>query len=124
MRRIFMIALLPLAACVTPQQQCISAATKDVRVLDRLIATSQSNLSRGYAIDVQEHLIITSEVCGEADGEKIYCDVPSTEETKVPVAIDLNVEQAKLNSLITKRTQLATQASQVIASCKATYPEG
>jgi hypothetical protein len=124
MRRMFLIALLPLAACATPQQQCISGATKDVRVLDRLIATSQANVSRGYAIDVQQHLIITSEVCGEAEGEKIYCDVPSTEETNVPVAIDLNVEQAKLNSLVTKRAQLATQAGEVIASCKVTYPEG
>jgi len=123
MRRIFLLALLPLVACASPQEQCIANATKDLRVLNKLIAVSQANVDRGYAIEVQEYIELSKEVCGEVDGEKVYCEVPETKKRKVPVAIDLNIEQAKLNSLLTKRSQLSVQAEKQIAACKTAYPE-
>ena len=36
MRRLLLPALLILTACGTPQEQCISAATRDMRVVDAI----------------------------------------------------------------------------------------
>ncbi len=48
-RYLAMAALLALAACGTPQQQCISAVTHDLTVVDKLIVETQTNIDRGYA---------------------------------------------------------------------------
>ncbi|MGB8815084.1 MAG: hypothetical protein WCC57_18035, partial [Paracoccaceae bacterium] len=42
---------LALTACGTPQEQCINRNTRDIRVIDRLIAETETNLSRGYALE-------------------------------------------------------------------------
>lgn len=123
MHRLFLLALLPLIACGTPQEQCIAAATKDIRVLDRLITATQSNLERGYAIHREQYQYTVRQICGEIDGEKIYCNVPEFGYRSVPVSIDLNAEQAKLNSQLAKRSQLAAQASTQITACKTNFPE-
>ena len=44
----WVLSLIPLAACGTPQEQCIGAATRDMQVVNRLIAEVQGNLARGY----------------------------------------------------------------------------
>ena len=118
MRRYLVLFLLPLAACATPQEACISNATKDIRVLDKLIATTRGNVNRGYAIETQEFFETEKQVCGEVGGKKVYCDVAVADTRDVPVAIDLNAEQSKLNSLVTKRDQLVVQAESVIAQCR------
>ena len=44
--------LLPLsllAACGTPQQNCIRGNTREYRVLTNLLAETEANLARGYA---------------------------------------------------------------------------
>lgn len=122
MRGIFLPALLALVACGTPQERCISAASKDIRVLDRLISASRSNIERGYAFERKPYYYTVRQVCGEVDGEKLYCNVPETGYRSVPVSIDLNVEQAKLNSQLAKRSQLATEISRKITACKTAYP--
>jgi hypothetical protein len=123
MRRAYLFLLLPLAACATPQQQCISAATKDLRVLNSLASSTQANINRGYAIEIQQELVIETRVCGEFEGEKVYCDVPETVEKKVPIAIDLEVEQAKLNSLLKRQRQMQANAEKAVQSCRVNYPE-
>lgn len=118
-----------LAACGTPQEQCINRNTRDLRTVEKLVAEVQGNLNRGYAI---EDYIVTVPVWRQ-------CVVPTSdptaptvtrpcleEETETrtrPVAIDLNAERAKLESLFAKRDQLAREAQGVIAQCKAQYPE-
>ena len=42
------LTLLGLTACGTPQEQCISANTRDLRVVERLIRETEGNLARGY----------------------------------------------------------------------------
>lgn len=123
MRRIFLLALVPLVACSTPQERCIASVTKNIRVLDRLISTSQQNVDRGYAYHTKEYTVFTTVVCGEVDGKKVLCQVPETASRKIPVAINLDNEQAKLNTLRKKRKQLASQSKSQIASCKSSYPE-
>ena len=51
MKRLTFPVLVLLAACGTPQEQCIRYNTRDLRTVDRLIAETEGNLDRGYAIE-------------------------------------------------------------------------
>lgn len=120
---------LGLAACGTPQEQCINAATRDQRVLERLIAETERNLARGYAV---EQVTLTRPVT-------VDCTPRPTKQTPRPAprlclseqsytstrprAIDLNAERAKLASMVQKRRELARQAEGAVAQCRAAYPE-
>lgn len=118
-----------LAACGTPQEQCISRNTKDLRTVEKLIPELQGNLERGYAY---EQYTISVPVWNECVVKRATDTEPAVtrpcleteEETRTrPVAIDLNAERAKLESLYAKRDQLQREAQSVIAQCKAQYPE-
>lgn len=121
-----------LAACGTPQEQCIARETRDLRVVTRLIAETEGNLARGYAFE--EYTTYSTEFvrCGffPDDGDPATAPrprlcrerVPETE--RRPVAIDLAAEQRKLDSLLAKRRDLELRAAQVVEACKAAYPEG
>jgi len=51
MRPVFVVLPLALlAACATPREQCISDVSRDFRVLNSLVAQTQANLARGYAV--------------------------------------------------------------------------
>lgn len=130
MRRMLMTGLLlTLAACGTPQEQCIGSVTRDMRVVDRLIAEAEGNLARGYAF---ASVVVTRPVFVDCT-PKPTVDVPDPRPRQClknaertvsrPVAIDLNAEAAKLASLKTKRTQQATAAAPAIAACQRQYPE-
>lgn len=130
MKRLVFLTLATLAACGTPQEQCISQNTRDLRTVDRLIDEAEGNLARGYAY----------ETVTVYEDEWVYCARPPVAEGQPappprlclderPVterrakAIDLNAEARKLDSLREKRKTLARQAEKVIAACKAQYPE-
>ncbi|EAQ06078.1 hypothetical protein SKA53_08231 [Yoonia vestfoldensis SKA53] len=118
---------LVLAACATPREHCISQATRDLRVLNSLIAETQGNLARGYAIEEQQEIRTIRQTCrGEnSDGTtfRYSCDETETFTTNRPVAIDLNVEGAKLSSLIERRNQQQTTSDQVVLQCIVAHPE-
>lgn len=114
-----------LVACGTPQEQCINRNTRDLRTVDRLIAETQGNLDRGYAlVDV-----MTTEdrwgLCRQPDPTlpPVTCLVERDVMEQRAKAIDLAAEATKLEGLKAKRTQLANAARPVIARCKAEYPE-
>jgi hypothetical protein len=129
MKRFCLVALGLLVACGTPQEQCIARNTRDLRVVDRLIAETQGNLKRGYAI---ETVTVSEDYWG-------YCEqVPLPDQPPLPPrlclkdrdrtverakAIDLAEEGRKLDSLTQKRAELAAQAKPVIAQCKAEHAE-
>ncbi|WP_054008970.1 hypothetical protein [Cypionkella psychrotolerans] len=129
MKRIVLPALLILAACGTPQENCISGATRDMRVVDRLIAETEGNIQRGYAYETVTLSRTVWRQCGyrgkpgKPDMGPQMCldDVDYTEQR--PKAIDLNAESAKLASLKAKRAVQAKAASPSIKACKAQYPE-
>lgn len=130
MKRILLTAvLLGLVACGTPQQQCINSVTRDLRVVDRLIAEIEGNLARGYALVrvVETHptfVDCTPEPTVKRPNPRPRKCVEEVSQTVTrPVAIDLNAEAAKLASLRTKRAQLASAASSAIATCQRQYPE-
>ncbi len=135
MRRIHF-PLLFLAACGTPQEQCISRQTRDLRVVDRLIAETEGNLKRGYAFEevtVWDEQWVTCPVpppppvaAGETPPPPpapTLCLEEVRETVTRPKAIDLRDEAEKLAGLKDKRAELARAAKAVIAQCKAQYPE-
>jgi hypothetical protein len=130
MKRLAFLTLATLTACGTPQEQCISRNTRDLRTVDRLIAESEGNLARGYAFEtvtVYEDYWTYCERRPPAEGQpapppRLCLDERAVTE-KRPKAIDLNEEARKLDSLKAKRTELARAAEKVIAACKAQYPE-
>lgn len=132
-----LLPLLLLTACGTPQEQCINAVTRDIRVVDRLIAETEGNLARGYAYEEVTVFVPQWVECSAHRHDHTPAD-PSVEEppvrpqlcleqepqtTRRAVAIDLGAEQAKLESLKAKRAKQAKAAAPAIAQCKADNPE-
>jgi hypothetical protein len=119
-----------LAACGTPQEQCINRGTRDLRNVDRLIVETEGNLKRGYAIEKITEYDDYWDTCLDplvVDGQTVLRPRPCLKErartVERPRAIDLKAEAAKLDSLKLKRKELARAAEPVIAQCKAQYPE-
>lgn len=129
MKRLPLLMLALLSACGTPQEQCINAGTRDLRTVDRLIAETEANIDRGYAL---EEVTITQEHWGychqhQPEGQTPLPPVPCLVEHDITVerakAIDLADEAKKLEGLKAKRQELAKAAAPLIAQCKAEFPE-
>jgi hypothetical protein len=130
MRALILLPLLALTACGTPQERCINGQTRDLRVLNRLIAETEGNLGRGYAYE--QVTITTTEwrMCQEPPPAPDQPAPPAhlcledvNQTVTQPKAIDLAAEAAKLKSMKAKRAQLSKAAAPAIAQCKAQYPE-
>ena len=132
-------AMLFLAACGTPQERCISRETKDLRVMNRLIAESEGNLKRGYALEEVTvytdrwdfcHMPPPPPVMG-ADGKLIQPPPPpprmclrQVAETETrPKSIDLKAEAAKLAEMKKKKIDLNRSAIGAVEMCKIQHPE-
>lgn len=133
MRRAFLATLLILTACGTPQEQCIRRETADLRTLESLIAETEDNIERGYAIVEYTTWEWDYYPCYQPgvlrpDGS-VSPPIPRTCSTQIPwteteaVAIDLNQERAKLASMKQKRTELVRRANLAIEACRRAYPE-
>ncbi|WP_460275154.1 hypothetical protein [Celeribacter sp. ULVN23_4] len=124
MRWLIALAVLPLLAACSEQQMCISRATKDLRQVQSFIKEAEGNLDRGYALVEKEYIDYDIKRCGEnKDGKPIFCRVPDVQTRKVPKAIDLDAEAAKLAALQKKEAQLQIEADAAIDACKVQYPE-
>lgn len=122
--------LLPLAlvvACATPREQCISDVTRDTKVMSHLINETRGNLARGYALEERQDVRSVPATCRGRDNEgneiRIRCEETKTFTSTVPVAIDLNVERAKLASLEERFAQAQANSNQAVAQCIAVHPE-
>lgn len=123
MRRLFSSAFLLLAACATPQERCISDATKDLRTLNARIEVAQGNIARGYALARRQYRDWDTEACGVVDGKTVYCRVPEIRTRTVRVPIDLDGEQGKLSALLKKQIRVSRQTEAGISACRTAYPE-
>lgn len=127
MHRLFLFALLPLAACATPAQRCERAALEDLRTIDRLISETQANIDRGYAIGQEFDKSPRLQVClGRGWGHRtrggvVLCNHDETVVREKPVAIDIKAEEAKLRSLRTKRIQTAQRSARELSACRAQH---
>ena len=126
--RLIALALIPLvAACATPREACIGNATQQSRTLDRLVVETRANIERGFAIETKQEVREVLRPCEieQPDGTVIrsQCERVDVRDVKVPVAIDLNAEKAKLASLEQRQLQMKTNAQAAIAQCIAANPE-
>lgn len=121
-------ALLALTACGTPQEQCIRLNTHDLIVLDRLIAETQGNLSRGFAYVETVETVPVFRPCFSEPTDANPNPAPHTclddrEQTvRRPAAIDLDAEAKKLASMRKRRDQMDHELAPAVAGCKARYP--
>ncbi len=121
-------ALALLAACGTPQQQCIARETRDLRTLDALIAETSGNLDRGYAMVEYRRMELVPYPCwrpvgrgGEAVATTCWHHEPAWDSR--PQAINLDTERAKLSTMKVKRRELAARAARAVEACRRAYPE-
>lgn len=133
MRPVLLLApFLILAACGTPQEQCIQRATSELRRVENLLAEVQGNIARGYAWEEYTDTITRWEVCGyeeraRKDGTVVRKPQMCLEDHDVTrrrqVAIDPAAERRKRDGLIAKRAELTRVARAQIEQCRQLYPE-
>lgn len=124
-------AVLALAACATPREACISAATRDLGIMDRLIADTRRNIERGYAVEERQIVVPTWTRCekivvdseGKSRTESYFCFKDSVQTLREPKAIDLGAETRKLDGMLARRARMAAEAEAAVAACRATYPK-
>lgn len=117
LRPFAMTAVLTLAACATPAQQCRIDATRGLARLDRMIATSEASIARGYRLipvphsdDLLDCVLHDDEPMGLCIGESERPDYLREE-------INIPAEQAKLASLRQQRAAEAQRAAAALALC-------
>lgn len=129
-----MVLLLGLAACATPKEQCLNAATRDLRTVNGLIEQTQGNISRGYAIETQTQWVTDFDWCGGPFwggpsawggyyGGPMMCERDRAITRQVPRTIDVSAEKKKLDDLLRKRAELVTRTGKQVEACRASYPE-
>ncbi len=127
MRPSLLILPLLLAACASPREACIEDVTRDLRVVNTLVTQTRANLQRGYALQEEQDLRTLYRNCrvDNADGTTGTYACPRTVvvTNEVPVAIDLNAERAKLESLLERKNQLESAVQPAIRQCMARHPE-
>jgi hypothetical protein len=115
-------ALALLTACATPRDRCESAAMRDLRVTDRLIAENRAILERGYVIETVETVRPRMRLCRDGERSEI-CWVDEIRTSTRPVAVNLNEVRATLASLVENRPALETRARAALEACRA-LPDG
>lgn len=124
---LILLPLAILAACATPREECINDAIRETRILGSLINETRANLARGYALEERQDVRTRTATCrgSNEDGSDFLfpCNKTETFTTTVPVAIDLNAEQAKLASLEERFVQVEAASNQAVAQCIRVHPE-
>jgi hypothetical protein len=122
MRRAMLLIPLLLAACETPREACISNANRELSTINGLINETQRNLTRGYAIGTQQQVRTIPDTCRTQNAEGVIttypCDQTQIINVDRPVAIDLNAERAKLDSLLERQAQMTRQLGPALAQCQ------
>ncbi|WP_102226259.1 hypothetical protein [Acidimangrovimonas sediminis] len=124
--------MLALAACATPQQQCIDRETRDLQVVSRLIAQLETDLARGYTLKAHRVRDVQWVPCGpfprprDRHGRPIGPDMCLAEVGRTverPAAFDMAAARKELAQLKVKRRELERRAGPAIAACRQAYPD-
>ena len=112
--------VLALAACATPQERCVLNATKELRTVNSLIAESEANLARGYAIDRELERRPRLTFC--AGGRRSNVGLSFCRDTDIyvrerPVALDPEAERRKLALLRERKARLEVPSQRAAAAC-------
>lgn len=120
-----------LAACGTPQEQCISRNTSELRTISSLLEEVEGNIARGYAWEERSvtsaELTTCRRVVRDKDGKRhtitdsCWRDVTRTERFRT--AIDPVAEARKAEGLRIRKAALERQVPGILAACRAAFPE-
>lgn len=125
MKKLLILPIMMLAACADPRASCLNDATKDLRIVQALIADTEATIARGYAIQTETRTVIYTNFCvgtGNKSGGFTFCNYPYPVTTKTPVAVDLNAEKAKLRSLRDKEVELRSDSLLAQQRCELEFP--
>ena len=120
-----------LAACGTPQQQCISRNTSEYRTVARLLEEVTGNLARGYAWAERPYTTTEWADCprlvrdrdGNAHVVTVPCSRRVTEIERYRVPIDPVSEGRKRDNLASRLEALRPRAEAAVRACRIAYPE-
>ena len=117
-----------LSGCLSQQESCIVQARSELNTINRLIATAEGNVARGFALTTVTELRERNTFCTGTNEDGSTFTFPCTEtetvEREVPVAIDIAEERRKLAQLRERRAALEPQVAARVAQCQAQFPEG
>lgn len=116
------------AGCTSPRDSCIAGATSEYRTLQRLIAETQQNVARGYALHSQQVPYTIQSTCYSTNPytyAQVPYSCPSTayRTQSTPVAIDVREERAKLAQYQRLLPQYTERANAGVKQCQAQFPE-
>ena len=116
-------ALAILAACATPQEQCINTASNEVRSIRKGISTAQGNVARGYAIYRSTQSYQVPDICYDSDEKPYRCFETEYRTIETPVTINVAEERRKLANLKKRLPAAMRQMNAGVASCRTQFPE-
>lgn len=116
-------ALALIAACATPQEQCVNTASNEVRSMQKLIRTTEGNISRGYAIHRHTESYQVPDICYNKDKKPYRCFDTEFRTIETPVTIDVGEERRKLASLKKRLPAAGRKMNAGVASCRVQFPE-
>lgn len=112
-------ALALLVACASPRERCEREASRDLDILNGLIAESEATLERGYAYEEVRYPDVRVRLCYNNGGPGFFCGSNRVRTERRPVAVDLDAERRKLATLEEKRRELVLRTQREVAACQA-----
>jgi len=126
-RLIALLALGLVAACSTPQERCVRNISRDLGTVERLIAETELNISRGftYETEIRETGFGVTGCFGTGRyyGSGVsFCGSRDLQTVQRAVPIDPEAEQRKLAGLKQRKADLIDKSTRAEAACAARYP--
>lgn len=120
------LALLVLAACQTPLEQCLSDAARPATELREELAERRANLTRGYRIERESMPVMVMTTCyrqGRLGVVRPYpCSEWVNEVQNRRVPIDAQVESERIALLERQLARAEAQEAQALRNCRASFP--
>ncbi|WP_282182715.1 hypothetical protein [Aliiroseovarius marinus] len=111
------------AACATPQNQCIARETAEYRAVSAQIEELEDTLERGYALHRQTVQYSDLRVCHVKGKRYVPCPRTRFQTIETPVSVDMDDTRKKLARLKAQRAKLAPAAVATREACIRAYPE-
>lgn len=116
-RPVFALILAATLAACSPAEQCRLEATRDLRVLDRMIAENRADLNRGYRlIRIDSPFQVGLFGCFGPSEAFPFCYDDAVPRYRRE-ALNRPAEEAKLASLVAQRRTVERQTQQALAVC-------
>ncbi len=126
-RLLLLLPLAALAACGTPQEQCVARESRELRTHVNLADDTRDNIRRGSAIEEREVTREVTERCeirnDSGDVTGAFCSETETEVIEEPVSINIAEERLKLRQLERRIAAQRTVVAQAQQACARAYPE-